>query len=338
MATKIQFRRGTAAQWVDADPVLAVGEAGFETDTQVLRVGNGTDVFTDLIPISTDYAIDTANSYTDSAISSLIGGAPGLLDTLNELAAAINDDATFFTTIDTRLDGIDTTVATKLTATLANGKVWIGNGSSAPIATTLNTDAVPEGSSNLYMTSERVQDTASTMITSGTHSGITTTYNDNNGSNGTLNLSVTNQFTSRTTDNLNEGTTNKYFTNERAQDALALAFEAGTHQNITIEYDDINNHFNFTGVSGLTQEEIQDWVAPLFTHAYHTNVSVTYNDALNRLEIEASGGGGGGGGTSIGNNPPSTPVVGDLWFQNTTGKFYVNDGTYWVEIASLNVA
>ena len=338
MATKIQFRRGTAAQWTDADPVLAVGEAGFETDTQILKIGNGVDIWSELIPISTDYAIETANTYTDEAVAALVDSAPGVLNTLNELAAAINDDASFFTTIDTRLDGIDTSIETKLTATLANGKIWLGDSSSDPIETVLSTDVVPEGSSNLYLTSERVQDSAASLITGGSHTGITATYNDNGGSAGTLDLSVTNQFTSKTTDNLNEGSTNKYFTDERAQDALANAFAAGTHQNITIEYDDIGNHFNFTGVSGLTQEEIQDWVAPLFTHAYHTNVSVTYNDASNRLEIEASGGGGGGGGTSIGASAPSSPVVGDLWFQNTTGKFYVNDGTYWVEIASLNVA
>ena len=34
-----------------------------------------------------------------TAISDLVDGAPALLDTLNELAAAINDDANFVTTI-----------------------------------------------------------------------------------------------------------------------------------------------------------------------------------------------------------------------------------------------
>lgn len=37
------------------------------------------------------------------AVSDLIGGAPGALDTLNELAAAINDDAAFTTTVTTAL-------------------------------------------------------------------------------------------------------------------------------------------------------------------------------------------------------------------------------------------
>lgn len=37
----IRLRRGTAAQWVAANPVLAAGEPGFEVDTGMLKVGNG---------------------------------------------------------------------------------------------------------------------------------------------------------------------------------------------------------------------------------------------------------------------------------------------------------
>lgn len=47
--------------------------------------------------------------FVQSAINSLIGGAPGALDTLNELAAAIADDASFSATITASL-------ATKLDA------------------------------------------------------------------------------------------------------------------------------------------------------------------------------------------------------------------------------
>jgi hypothetical protein len=39
----IQLRRGTAAQWVTANPTLAAGEAGFETDTGKFKLGNGTE-------------------------------------------------------------------------------------------------------------------------------------------------------------------------------------------------------------------------------------------------------------------------------------------------------
>ena len=50
MATRIQLRRGTASEWKQTNPVLAIGEAGFETDTGILRIGDGQSSFTSLRP------------------------------------------------------------------------------------------------------------------------------------------------------------------------------------------------------------------------------------------------------------------------------------------------
>lgn len=44
----IQLRRGTAAQWTAANPVLSSGEPGVETDTGKMKVGNGTQTWTAL--------------------------------------------------------------------------------------------------------------------------------------------------------------------------------------------------------------------------------------------------------------------------------------------------
>ncbi|HCV02515.1 MAG TPA: hypothetical protein DG048_07710, partial [Pseudoalteromonas sp.] len=49
---------------------------------------------------STDAA---TKGYVDTQVTNLIGGAPGALDTLNELAAALNDDASFNSTITTSI-------------------------------------------------------------------------------------------------------------------------------------------------------------------------------------------------------------------------------------------
>jgi hypothetical protein len=88
MATRMQQRRGTAAQWTSANPILAAGEIGFESDTSKFKIGDGVNHWADLI-------------YYASAeeLSSLIDGAPDLLNTLNELAAAIGDDPSFLTTV-----------------------------------------------------------------------------------------------------------------------------------------------------------------------------------------------------------------------------------------------
>ena len=49
-------------------------------------------------------ALETESSNRATAISNLVDGAPALLDTLNELAAAINDDENFVTTITNLID------------------------------------------------------------------------------------------------------------------------------------------------------------------------------------------------------------------------------------------
>lgn len=100
MATRMQQRRGTAAQWTAANPILAGGEIGFETDSGKFKIGDGVTTWANL-------------SYYASAddIAGLIDGAPELLNTLNELAAAIGDDPNFVTTMASKQyvgDAIDT--------------------------------------------------------------------------------------------------------------------------------------------------------------------------------------------------------------------------------------
>jgi hypothetical protein len=48
MATRIQFRRGTTSNWSSANPTLAEGEIGIETDGKKLKIGNGTQAWNDL--------------------------------------------------------------------------------------------------------------------------------------------------------------------------------------------------------------------------------------------------------------------------------------------------
>lgn len=48
MAVQIQFRRGTAAAWTAANTVLAEGELGLETDTDLFKIGDGTTAWTSL--------------------------------------------------------------------------------------------------------------------------------------------------------------------------------------------------------------------------------------------------------------------------------------------------
>lgn len=48
VVTQIQVRRGTATEWTSANPTLAAGELGFETDTGLLKGGNGVTAWNSL--------------------------------------------------------------------------------------------------------------------------------------------------------------------------------------------------------------------------------------------------------------------------------------------------
>lgn len=97
--------------------------------------------------ISVDNTIAT-QSYVNDAIDNLVDGAPGLLDTLNEIAAAINDDANYFTTV-------ANSIAAKQNTLTAGSNIDITN--DVISVTGLDTDDVAEGS-NLYFTDSRARD------------------------------------------------------------------------------------------------------------------------------------------------------------------------------------
>lgn len=55
MTVKMQHRRGTAAQWTSANPVLAAGEMGVETDTLRAKIGNGSTAWTSLAYVGANF-------------------------------------------------------------------------------------------------------------------------------------------------------------------------------------------------------------------------------------------------------------------------------------------
>ena len=48
MTVRIRLRRGTASGWTSANPILAAGELGYETDTGKAKVGDGSTAWTSL--------------------------------------------------------------------------------------------------------------------------------------------------------------------------------------------------------------------------------------------------------------------------------------------------
>ena len=105
MATRMQQRRGTAAQWTAANPILAAGEMGFESNTGKFKMGDGVNSWTSLYYFTDSQDFDTTaiqssiTSAVSTAVSDLVNGAPAALNTLNELAAAIDNNASYSATI-----------------------------------------------------------------------------------------------------------------------------------------------------------------------------------------------------------------------------------------------
>lgn len=211
-----------------------------------------------------DTAESDAKAYADQKVADLVDSAPALLDTLNELAAAIGDDANFAANLatsvgekvakagdtmtgaltlsgdptqnlhaatkayvdtaeadanaytDTR-EGIITT-AYQLYAdnaeidakSYADGLASTINGTIAA----LDTDDVAEGS-NEYFTDARAKTSAANLLTNANLTNITIT-----GTGAGLTITAENGVADSTTDDLDEGTTNLYFTDARAVTAL----------------------------------------------------------------------------------------------------------------------
>ncbi len=75
MATvRVQLRRGTEQQWYDANPVLAAGEVGIETDTNTFKFGDGATAWRVL-----DYALsDTVDDYIPLSTKAVANGVASL--------------------------------------------------------------------------------------------------------------------------------------------------------------------------------------------------------------------------------------------------------------------
>ncbi len=70
MASIIQTRRDTAANWTSANPILAKGEQGYETDTRKLKFGDGATVWSSL-PYQEGSVGTDSNAIHDNEVSEI---------------------------------------------------------------------------------------------------------------------------------------------------------------------------------------------------------------------------------------------------------------------------
>jgi hypothetical protein len=77
MSTLIKLRRDTAANWASADPVLQLGEPGYDTTNNELRIGDGTTPWSGLTPIAGggEAGLPLANGTSNFNIAAASGNA-----------------------------------------------------------------------------------------------------------------------------------------------------------------------------------------------------------------------------------------------------------------------
>lgn len=172
------------ATYDDDEVVTAIATA--------LTAGSGiTKSFNDTlntITISVDTSLIATQQYVDTSVSNLIDSSPALLNTLNEIAAAINDDANFATTITTALaTKLDITTAASTYLSLANAPETITDTAGAMFAHSGHTNVVATyddltNKVNLsviaQLTQEQAQDYIAPLFVHNLNPNITATYDD----------------------------------------------------------------------------------------------------------------------------------------------------------------
>ena len=321
MATRMQQRRGTAAQWISTNggdgPILNAGEIGYETDTNKFKVGDGINHWVDLnyfldavalggsiddyIPL-TDKGAISGVAALDASKNVIVPGTSiiveGTTDNANETTLTVTDptadrtitfpdasgtvvlaDGSGNVTVsgDLTVSGTTTTInSTTINAT--TGIVFEGT-TANDFETTLTvtnptadrTITFPDATGTVAMNADLTTHTGATtnvhgivdttelatranvasLLTNATKTNITIT-GDKDG----LTITAENGVADSNTDNLSEGSTNKYFTDERAQDAVGNALGSGLSYNDTTGAISVNTATIQARVNDITDTEI----------------------------------------------------------------------------------
>ena len=141
MTTRIKLRRDTAANWTSNNPVLALGEAGYDTTNNQLRVGDGTTAWSGLeaiggtgnkITAQKTYSENHSDggaqtfTYTTGSIAVQMGNNDGLylIDLLSRWVEYFDGNLTFpynYSDISLVINPSTTNLSTTVTNVISNG-------------------------------------------------------------------------------------------------------------------------------------------------------------------------------------------------------------------------
>jgi hypothetical protein len=145
MATRMQQRRGTAQQWIDAAPVvLAPGEIGFETDSNQFKMGDGTTEWQALSYFKNLESLGgSLDDYIPLTQKGIAGGVPTLdvngVIPIAQLPGAAALDAEVTSAVSAATSALETSVQTLDEKVDTNHTTAMSNTASS-IATAISTE------------------------------------------------------------------------------------------------------------------------------------------------------------------------------------------------------
>lgn len=134
MATRMLQRRGTTAEWTASNEVLGDGEFGLDTDTNILKIGDGVTGWNEL-PLSNQYLRADAKAVDSDKLDGL-DSTQFLRSDAKAVDAELLDglDSTQFLRVNAKavdadkLDGLDSTAYVQQSLVNGKGELLIGLG------------------------------------------------------------------------------------------------------------------------------------------------------------------------------------------------------------------
>lgn len=160
--TQIQLRRGTASAWTSANPILALGEVGIETNTLKSKVGDGVSTWSELDYMVTAWA-DVTGKPAYIAAGASKADARAAIDAASLDGSGLVPSSQLPSYVDDVLEYANSAAfpgtgeTGKIYIALDTGRSWRWSGSTYVeiVASPGTTDAITEGSTNLYYTNAR---------------------------------------------------------------------------------------------------------------------------------------------------------------------------------------